>query len=95
MLAIAELINVIVNIVIFLLIANAIMSWLVAFNVVNPSHPVTRQIGETLYRLTEPMLRPVRRFMPNLGGIDLSPVVVIIGLSFLRNLVVYDLLLGM
>lgn len=71
----------------WVLIASAVLSWLVAFNVVNVRNPVVAQIGDMLYRLTEPALRPIRRIMPNLGGVDISPIILIIGLVFVRNLV--------
>jgi YggT family protein len=77
---------------IWVLIISAILSWLVAFNVVNTSNRVVYVIGDVLYRLTEPALRPIRRFIPYLGGIDVSPVVLILGIVFvqmvLRNLLV-------
>ncbi len=63
------------------------LSWLVAFNVVNTRNPIVAQIGDFLYRITEPVLRPIRAMLPNLGGIDISPVILIIGLMFLRQLV--------
>jgi YggT family protein len=63
------------------------LSWLVAFNVVNDRNPIVSQIGDFLYRITEPALRPIRRILPNLGGIDISPIILILGLFFIRNLV--------
>ncbi len=80
------LIDTVVNIYIWLLIASAILSWLVAFNVINTRNRFVYAVGDFLYRLTEPALRPFRRVLPNLGGIDLSPVVLILLLVFLRNL---------
>jgi YggT family protein len=68
------------------LIASAVLSWLVAFNVVNPHNRLVATVGEFLYRITEPALAPVRRFLPSFGGLDLSPVVVILLLIFVRNL---------
>jgi YggT family protein len=62
------------------------MSWLVAFNVLNTRNRFVYQVGDMLYRLTEPALRPIRRVLPNLGGIDLSPVVLILLLVFIRSL---------
>jgi YggT family protein len=62
-----------------------VLSWLIAFNVVNPHNNVVRAIGEALYRLTEPALRPIRSFMPNLGGLDISPVILIIILLFIER----------
>ncbi len=80
------LVDTVIHVYIWLLIASAILSWLVAFNVVNPHNRLIGTVGEFLYRVTEPALAPIRRFMPNLGGIDLSPVIVILLLIFLRNL---------
>jgi YggT family protein len=78
------LINIVIEIITWVVIASAIVSWLVAFGVVNMRNQVVRMIVETLYRLTEPMLRPIRRFLPDLGGIDISPVVLLVGLYVLR-----------
>ncbi|HYB56886.1 MAG TPA: YggT family protein [Alphaproteobacteria bacterium] len=67
---------------IWVVIAAAIMSWLIAFGVVNTYNRVVYVINDFLYRMTEPALRPFRRFLPNLGGIDISPVVLILVLYF-------------
>jgi len=81
------LVDTIINIYIWLLIASAVLSWLVAFNVVNARNPIVHSVGEFLYRVTEPLLRPIRNMLPNLGGIDVSPVILIIALLFLRQLI--------
>ncbi|ALK10755.1 YggT family protein [Blastochloris viridis] len=81
------LFDTIITLYVWILIASAVLSWLVAFNVVNPRNQVVAQVGEALWRLTEPVLAPIRRFLPNLGGLDISPVVLIIGLFFVRNIV--------
>jgi YggT family protein len=81
------LIDTLIVLYIYVLIAAAVLSWLVAFNVVNTRNPIVAQIGDFLYRITEPALRPIRAVLPNLGGIDISPVILIIGLMFLRQLV--------
>jgi YggT family protein len=81
------LIDTIINIYIWILIASAVLSWLVAFNVVNTRNPIVHSIGEFLYRITEPALRPIRSILPNLGGIDVSPVILIIGLLFLERFI--------
>ena len=60
----------------YVIIASAVMSWLIAFNVVNIRNDVVRSIWNTLVALTEPLLRPIRRFLPNMGGIDVSPVII-------------------
>ncbi len=73
---------------VWILIASAILSWLIAFNVVNPYNQVVRTIGELLYRITEPVLRPIRNLLPNLGGIDISPVIVILIIFFIQSVVI-------
>ncbi len=70
------------DIYIWVIIISAILSWLVAFNVVNTRNQFVYMVGNVLYRLTEPALRPIRRFMPNLGGIDISPVILILLIIF-------------
>lgn len=72
---------------VYVLIATAVLSWLVAFNVVNPRHPAVAMIGQFLLAITEPVLRPIRRLLPNMGGIDISPVIVIIIIIFIQNVV--------
>jgi YggT family protein len=81
------LIDTLIDIYIWLLIASAVLSWLIAFNVVNARNPIVHNVGEFLFRITEPLLRPIRNMLPNLGGIDVSPVIPIIGLLFLRQLI--------
>ena len=77
-------IDLILQLYIWLLIAAAVLSWLVAFNVVNARNQFVAMAGDFLYRVTEPVLRPIRNMLPNLGGIDISPVVVIFIIIFLR-----------
>ncbi len=81
------LIDTIINIFIWLLIASAVLSWLIAFNVVNTRNPIVHNVGEFLYRVTEPLLRPIRNMLPSLGGLDISPVILIIGLLFLERFI--------
>jgi YggT family protein len=83
------LILTIIDLYIWLLIASAVLSWLVAFNVVNTRNPLVANIGDFLYRITEPALRPIRNMLPNLGGIDISPVILIILLLFLKQLIIW------
>jgi YggT family protein len=83
------LILTIIDLYIWLLIASAVLSWLIAFNVVNTRNGLVANIGEFLYRVTEPALRPIRNMLPNLGGIDVSPVILIILLLFLKQLIVW------
>jgi YggT family protein len=76
-----------IEIYVWLLIASAVLSWLLAFNVLNSRNQVVYAIADFLYRITEPALRPIRRFVPQLGGIDVSPVVLILLLIFAQNLI--------
>ena len=79
------LVDTIIGIYVWVLIASAILSWLVAFNVVNTRNRFVYLLGDFLHRITEPALRPIRRILPNLGGIDLSPLVLILLLLFVRQ----------
>jgi len=82
----ALLIDKVIDIYTWIVIAGAIMSWLVAFGVVNMRNQFIRWIVDFLYRVTEPALRPIRRVLPNLGGVDISPVILLLGLFFIRSL---------
>ena len=86
MISFAILIDKIIDIYTWIVIASAIMSWLVAFGVVNTRNQFIHMVVDFLYRITEPALRPIRRVMPNLGGIDISPVILLLLLFFLRSL---------
>ena len=85
-------ISLLLTLYIYLLVAAAVMSWLVAFNVVNPRNQFVSMVGEFLYRVTEPVLRPIRNVMPNLGGIDISPIIVIIIIWFIQLVILPNLL---
>ena len=82
--SILYIILLVLDIYIWLLIAAAVLSWLIAFNVVNVRNSAVSTIGDFLYRITEPVLRPIRNVMPNLGGIDISPIIVILIIIFIR-----------
>ena len=73
-------------------IISVILSWLVQFGVINRSNPIVNQLGESLHRLTEPALRPIRNVLPDLGGIDISPIILIVGIEFVRRLLASALL---
>ena len=88
MYAILNLFNTVITIYIWLLIAAAILSWLVAFNVVNARNQFVSMVGDFLYRITEPVLRPIRNIMPKLGGIDVSPVIVILLIILIKDIIV-------
>lgn len=86
MYALLNLVDSIISLYIWLLIASVILSWLVTFNVISTSNRFIYLVGDFLYRITEPALRPIRNALPNFGGIDVSPVVLILLLIFARNL---------
>jgi YggT family protein len=90
MLSLLNLISTVIQIYIYILIASAVLSWLIAFNVVNTRNQAVAMIADVLWRLTEPVLAPIRRILPNFGGLDLSPIVLILLLWFVRSLM-YEL----
>ena len=75
----------IISLYIWILIINAIISWLVAFNILNTNNRFVYSVLDVSYKLTSPALNFIRRYLPNLGSIDISPVILILGLIFLRN----------
>jgi YggT family protein len=76
--ALLDVIMLALQLYVWLLIASAVMSWLVAFNVVNMRNDIVRTIWNFLYQVTEPVLRPIRRILPNLGGLDISPIILLL-----------------
>jgi YggT family protein len=79
-----RIVGIALELYIWVIIIGAILSWLIAFNILNTSNQVVYTIVDFLYRITEPALRPIRKIMPNLGGIDISPIILILGLIFLQ-----------
>ncbi len=88
MLALIQTLVLALDIYWWIIIASAIFSWLYAFNVVNPRNQFVGTVGNMLFRLTEPVLRPIRNLMPDLGGIDISPIVLLLLLFFLRQFLI-------
>ena len=74
--AVLDIVIIVLDLYVWLLIASAILSWLIAFNVVNTRNQFVAGIAEFLYRITEPVLSPIRRRLPNFGGLDISPIIV-------------------
>ncbi|MCG8440300.1 MAG: YggT family protein [Caulobacterales bacterium] len=85
------LIRPLIGLAIFAVIANAILSWLVAFRVVNPHNQFVNMVGQFLYAVTEPMLRPFRRFIPPFGGVDISPIFLLLILFFVNDWLMWSL----
>jgi YggT family protein len=85
--ALFEVINIALTWYLWLVVAAVIVSWLVAFNVVNMRNQFVSMVGEFLYRVTEPALRPIRNALPNLGGIDISPVILFLIIIFIQRVI--------
>lgn len=92
MIAVLQTLYFILDIAWFIVIVSAIFSWLYAFNVINSSNQFVGQIGSMLYNLTEPIYRPIRNFLPNLGGIDISPIIVLVLIFFLQRVIATSLI---
>jgi YggT family protein len=90
--AVLEIILLVLDLYVWLLIASAILSWLIAFNVVNTRNQFVAAVAEFLYRITEPLLAPIRSFMPNFGGLDISPIILILIIYLIEKLIVYNVM---
>lgn len=86
MIALFRTIDLALSIYTWIIIASAVFSWLYAFNVVNSRNQFVASIGEFLYRVTEPALRPIRKILPDLGSIDISPIILLLIIFFIRQL---------
>ena len=84
--ALFNLIANVIDLYIWVLILAVVASWLISFNVINTTNRVVYVVVDFLYRATEPVLRPIRRFLPNLGGLDISPIVLVLLLIFVQDL---------
>ena len=73
----------------WIVIISAVFSWLYAFNIINSSNQFVNMIGKFLYQMTEPVYRPIRRFLPSMGGLDLSPIVVLFAIMFIQYSLAY------
>ena len=86
-----EILNILLNVAWWIIIIQAIMSWLIAFNVINTYNDIVAQIWMVLERMTEPLYRPFRRFMPDFGGLDLTPMLVLVIIMILQQAVLPNL----
>jgi len=89
--AILDVVLIALNLYIWIVIASAVFSWLYAFNVVNPRNQFVAMIGNALYQMTEPVLRPIRNILPSFGGLDLSPIVLFLIIMLIERLIIYYL----
>lgn len=87
--ALLDIILIVLQLYIYLLIASAILSWLIAFNVVNTRNQFVHMLGDFLWKITEPVLRPIRSVIPSLGGIDVSPVILILIIILIEKVIQY------
>ena len=87
--ALLDVVLLILNLYWWVIILAAVFSWLFAFGVVNPRNQVVATIGRILYQLTEPALRPIRRFVPSFGGLDLSPIVLLLIIFLIQRVIAY------
>ena len=92
---IAQFLIPVVSVIIFLIFISVIMSWLVGFNIINLRNPMVRQIHDMIERVTQPILEPIRRMVPAFGGLDFSPIIALLGLSWIQNYVLADVLYRM
>jgi YggT family protein len=86
MLALINTVDFVLDIYTWILIGSAVFSWLYAFNVVNSRNQFVASLGSFLFKVTEPVLAPIRRLMPDLGGVDISPIVALVIIYFIRQL---------
>jgi YggT family protein len=86
------LVDTLFSVAFWVILGSVIMSWLIAFNIVNAHNPTVRQVRYALHRLTEPVLGPIRRILPDLGGIDISPIILLLALEFVRITVLRSVL---
>lgn len=92
LLGLLQFIDLVLNVVVFVIIAQVIMSWLLAFNILNMSNPFVANVANALYQLTDPLLRPLRSLLPNFGGLDISPILLFLAIYFIRLVILYPLM---
>lgn len=85
--ALLDVLLIVLHLYTYVIVIVAILSWLVAFNVINIYNDFVRAIWNTLNALTEPLLRPIRRILPNLGGIDISPIILILLIILIEDII--------
>jgi YggT family protein len=91
--ALAFIVESVATLLIWIIIINVVLSWLIGFNIINPYNPFVRAVHTFCYRVTEPLLAPIRRVLPDLGGIDISPIILLIAIGAARILLL-NLLAG-
>ena len=92
MYAVANLLDTVISLYIWCLFIYVILTWLINFGIMNTNNRFVYLVMDFLYKITEPILRPIRNLLPNFGGMDISPIILVLALVFFRNLVVVDLI---
>ncbi|WP_090592025.1 YggT family protein [Pelagibacterium luteolum] len=92
MFGLLQFIDLVLGLVIFIMIAQVIVSWLLAFNILNMSNRFVATIANALYQITDPLLRPIRNLLPNFGGLDISPIILFLIIYFIRLVILYPLM---
>lgn len=92
LLGLLQFIDVVLNLIIFIIIAQVIVSWLLAFNILNMSNQFVAMVANGLYQVTDPLLRPIRQFVPAFGGLDISPIILFLVIYFIRLVILYPLM---
>ena len=87
MIELLRFISYLITLYTYVVIAAVIMSWLIGFNVINAYNPIVRSIWQSVTALTDPLLKPIRRVLPNMGGLDLSPIVLLLGCLFIQSVI--------
>ncbi len=86
--AVLDVVLLVLQIYVWILIASAVLSWLIAFNVINTRNQFVATVWDMLYRMTEPVLRPIRERLPNLGGLDISPIILLLIIYFIQSVII-------
>lgn len=94
MIPLLEFVKYVIHLYEYVVIAAVIVSWLIAFNIINPYNDFVRSLWKAITAVTEPLLRPIRRLMPDLGGLDLSPIILLLACYFVRFVVIDGWLIG-
>ena len=87
MLAVLQIVQLLLNLLWWVIVIQAILSWLIAFNIINTYNDFVRSVWNALQRITEPLYRPIRRILPDFGALDLSPLIVLLLIYILSNIV--------
>jgi YggT family protein len=90
-----QIVQVLLNVLWWIIVIQAVLSWLIAFNVINTSNDFVRSLWEGLRKLTEPLYRPIRRILPDFGALDLSPLVVLLLVFILSNIVIPNIMMSL